>query len=349
MPEDPFKQFKYVPTIAEILETAIGRANKQAGKIATRKGQMQVQRVKSKEIRKIEVAFDYVTNYFHNIVTSVPNFSLLPRFYVELAQILVNTDDLKQKLGRISGTARVLDNIKHEQIRKMVVMNKVQQVRDCRKEAFGRLKSVIDRLEKDFTYLRESRKVLKSLPVIHESLPAVVFAGYPNVGKSSSINNICGSKIKVAYYPFTTKEIKIGLYKGSPFKVQFIDTPGVLDRPMSKRNAIEKQAILAIKIVSDLIIFMIDPSFNSGFTMERQLELLREIEYNFSSVDTLVVINKIDAIEPQDLEKAKVQIQAATSKPILLYSALTRENEEEFLDSIIARLSEMNGEVTRWN
>ena len=43
-----------------------------------------------------------------------------------------------------------------------------------------------------------------------------------------------------------------------------VDTPGLLDRPMDDRNAIEMQAIAAIEHVGSLCIFLMDISEQCG-------------------------------------------------------------------------------------
>lgn len=332
MPEDPFKEFKYVPKTSEILEAAFNRANKMAGKVG--KKPTHVMRVKKSEIRRIEIAFDYTIDYLAGIVSSVPDLGTLSKFYVDLAQILVDNDLLRKKLGRISGNIKVLDKLKREHISKISAASGLNVIKGIRKQAFGRMKSVLDRLEGDFKYLRTTRKKLKSLPVIHESLPAIVLAGYPNVGKTSCINNLCGSKLKVAQYPFTTKEISIGLFERNFQKIQVIDTPGILDRPMKKRNKIELQAILAIQEIADLMLFLIDPSQHSGFPLPAQLALLDSISRAFSTTPLMVVINKIDVLDAGSLEKMCRKIRNPTGGPIVRYSAKTRKNESEMLEEI---------------
>ncbi|GAH40561.1 unnamed protein product [marine sediment metagenome] len=79
-------------------------------------------------------------------------------------------------------------------------------------------------------------------------MPCVVVAGYPNVGKSSIVKNIStNKKIEVQEYPFTTKKLNMGHLelerRFDKIRIQCLDTPGILDRPMAKRNNIELQAI----------------------------------------------------------------------------------------------------------
>jgi nucleolar GTP-binding protein len=84
------------------------------------------------------------------------------------------------------------------------------------------------------------------------------------VGKSSLLRCLSSAKPEIAQYPFTTKEIHVGhIEKTEKYitkRFQIIDTPGLLDRPLSKRNEIEKQAIAALTHLADLIVFVLDVS-----------------------------------------------------------------------------------------
>ena len=323
MLEDPFKSFKFILDIDEILEIAFNRANKQA---RTKKRSVSyLNNLKNNEIKKIEVAFKYVNDYLLNIVKSVPDLSKLHPFYYELSEILVSNDQLKKKLGRITGILRVLDKLERQHINQIKKQNNPNQVKDTRKSAFGRMKSVLDKLDKDFKYLQTARKKLRSLPMINQSIPSIVFAGYPNVGKSSCINLLCGTKIKVAQYPFTTKEIKVGTYKDGVSKAQLIDTPGVLDRPMSQRNEIELQAITALKYIAKVIFFVIDPSVHCGFNVDEQVNLFLEIKELFQETQINIVINKIDLIEKDFIKESMERLKTHSKDNFILFSAKSGE------------------------
>ncbi|HME55437.1 MAG TPA: GTPase [Candidatus Lokiarchaeia archaeon] len=332
MPQDPFKEFKHVPPIDEILETAWGKANKRAGGLSDKKDALH--KAKKREILRIEVAYDQVCETLLGIVKSVPDLSTLPQFYFELAQLLVDNDMLKQKLGRISGVVKVLEKLKHQHIRAIPPLDREFDIKEKRKQAFGRMKSIVDKLASDFDYLRTARTKLKSLPVFDQTIPAIVIAGYPNVGKSSCVNDICGSDFKVAPYPFTTKEVIIGYYKYGHERIQFIDTPGVLDRPMSQRNNIELQAITAVKYVANIIVFMIDATMMSGYQVSDQLELLSEIQMTFPAIDRIILIAKRDLLTDDEVMSLTDQVQALGEETILPYSVMTSENKEKLLEII---------------
>ena len=67
------------------------------------------------------------------------------------------------------------------------------------------------------------------------------------------------------------------------------------DRSFEKRNNIERHAVMALRYLADLIIFILDPSEHCGYSIDDQLNLLSEIKKLFPDVNIIEVENKVDA------------------------------------------------------
>ena len=78
-----------------------------------------------------------------------------------------------------------------------------------------------------------------------------------------------------------------------------VDTPGLLDRSMESRNAIEMQAIAALKHLGSLVLFLLDPTEKCGTSLVEQQNLYAEIENLLEGTDILLVTSKADLIEPR--------------------------------------------------
>jgi len=165
----------------------------------------------------------------------------------------------------------------------------MENVNKYRREFYGRISSVIKQIKNELEYLEYARKILRSFPNIKTDLPTVVLAGYPNVGKTTLLKALTGSAPKIASYPFTTLNLMLGYAKG----IQFVDTPGLLDRPLGKRNKVEVKAILALKHLTRTIIFVLDPSETAGYTLKQQLNLLEQIKEKFK-MKFIIVSSKTD-------------------------------------------------------
>jgi nucleolar GTP-binding protein len=223
------------------------------------------------------------------VIRGFPEFDQIPRFYREMADILFGMDRIKQSLGAVGWAAKHTKMVGNQLA---VQSRKSEDTTMVRKRTVARLASMVHQIDKDLHFLNEVRNVLRKLPHVEDAC-TIVIAGYPNVGKSSFIRHVSSAAPEIASYPFTTKGIIVGHRIVGRERIQFVDTPGILDRPAEERNAIERQALSAMMNVADIILFILDPSEHCGYPMEVQLNLLEEVK-GLIDVPLVVVSNKSD-------------------------------------------------------
>ena len=278
-----FEKMPTVPTADEILDRSFRRAAKKM------KEKDNKERANQEFVRAVGAAIHDRLVY---IIRGFPEFDDLSPFYREMADILYGLDKIKQSLGAVGWAA------KHT---KMLGNQLVMQSRNAedtlvvRKRAVARLASMVHQIDKDLHVLNDVRNILRELPHMEDTF-TVVIAGYPNVGKSSFIRKVSSADPEVASYPFTTKGIIVGHRLMGREKIQFVDTPGILDRPVEERNPIEKQALSAMMNVPSVVLFILDPSEHCGYPMNLQLNLLEEVK-GMVTVPVIVVANKSDLVE----------------------------------------------------
>ena len=277
-----FERLPTVPTADEILDRSFRRAAKKM------KEKLNKDRANEEFVRAVRSAIHDRLVY---IIRGFPEFDKLPQFYRELTDILFGIDRIKQSLGAVGWAAKHAGMVGGElafQARKSTDSLGV------RKRAVARTASIVHQIDKDLRFLNEVRNVLRTLPHIDDTF-TVVIAGYPNVGKSSFIRRVSTATPEIASYPFTTKGIIVGHRDVGRERVQFVDTPGILDRPNEERNAIERQALSAVMNVADVVLFIIDPSEHCGYPIEVQRRLLDEVA-GLVSVPIVAVANKSDIV-----------------------------------------------------
>jgi nucleolar GTP-binding protein len=224
----------------------------------------------------LKISSNILSDNLENIVKSWPNFDLVHPFYYELADIIVSVDDIRKSLGALQWASNTTREIGREYQISMLGSD-LDYARTLRKQAFARMSSILRRVSKDLIFLSEAREPLRHLPSINPETPTIVVAGYPNVGKSSFVNITTNARNEIASYPFTTRGIMVGHIERNYIRYQLIDTPGLLDRSVSNRNDIEKQAISALKHLANCILFFIDASETCGYTLEHQQHLSEEL------------------------------------------------------------------------
>jgi nucleolar GTP-binding protein len=275
-----FEHIPTVPTADEILDRSFRRAAKKM------KEKTNKDRANEEFVRAVGAAIHDRLVY---IIRGFPEFDQIPRFYRELADILFGMDRIKQSLGAVGWAAKhtkMVGNQLGVQIRRS------DETTIVRKRTVARLASIVHQIDSDLRFLNEVRNVLRDLPHVEDAC-TIVIAGYPNVGKSSFIRQVSSAVPEVASYPFTTKGIIVGHRILGRERIQFVDTPGILDRPAEERNAIEKQALSAMINVADIVLFILDPSEHCGYPLEVQLNLLEEVR-GMIDVPLVIAANKSD-------------------------------------------------------
>lgn len=340
--KNPFNNFYHVPNSQELLDIAFKRGMKSSAQVS--QNAPILIKAKKKESKRIKVAVEVLIKKIFKIIESVPIIDELPDFYKELASILVDVDKLRLTLGKLNGILPILRKVQGEIIRQLKRIEIPKDGDRLRRAAFGRISSIINKQNRNLEYLNTIRGSLQQIPSIDYTMPCVVIAGYPNVGKSSIVKNISTNKrIEIREYPFTTKQLKMGHLdiekRFEKIKIQCLDTPGILDRPMSKRNKIELQAVLALRLISDLILFIFDPTPACGYDIKSQIELFNEIKDNFSKdgeVEILIVFNKMDLAKDSEIVYLRDSLNLQ-DKEFYLTNALSGENLDKLIDDLKER------------
>lgn len=155
----------------------------------------------------------------------------------------------------------------------------------------------------------------------------ITIAGRPNVGKSTLTNAIVGEKIAiVSNKPQTTRNRICGVLTRGETQLVFLDTPG-FHKPRTKLGDYMVNVVQESVADVDAAFLLVEPIANVGIQEE---ELIKQIKA--SSVPAVLVINKIDTVEKEQLlEVISVYAQVHDFQAIIPISAKTGEGIEELL------------------
>ena len=158
----------------------------------------------------------------------------------------------------------------------------------------------------------------------------VAVVGRPNVGKSTLVNRILGTKVSiVSDKPQTTRNQVRGVLNRPDAQVVFVDTPGVHKPRTLLGTRLNDTAVSAVGDV-DVVVLVIDATAPLG----------RGDRFVAARVpgDAVVVVNKVDAASrAQVLAQlaAAGQLDRAEYFPV---SAVTGEGVDALVDALVARL-----------
>ncbi len=311
-----------IPTVLtseELMDKAYSRAAK-----ISKRGTNALDGKKKTALAKVTASGDIVVTTLNGYVNRFPRIDREDDFFPQLVDLIIGIDRYKKALGALNWAAGRTDKLKNESLREIRRSKDISYIDSTRSSFYGRMSSYIRQISSDLLFLQEAKNKFRHLPAIHADVPTVVIAGFPNVGKSSLVAAMSTAAPEIAPYPFTTKGIIVGHIEDDWRKYQIIDTPGLLDRSFEERNDIEKQAVLALRFLTNIMIFVLDPSETCGYSMEKQTALLKSVQEGFVGVDIIVTESKSDIVK--------------TGSGNLFFSAQTGENVEIIRSLVIDKL-----------
>ncbi|HIW85984.1 MAG TPA: GTPase Era [Candidatus Eubacterium faecipullorum] len=130
----------------------------------------------------------------------------------------------------------------------------------------------------------------------------ITIAGKPNVGKSSILNKLLGTKIAiVSSKPQTTRTKIMGVLTEGDIQLVFTDTPG-FHKPHNKLGEIMNSAVKDSLGGTDAVLFVAEPK---GELNEKELELIKKIKQE--KAPAILVINKIDTLADKTVLLARLR------------------------------------------
>jgi len=284
-----------IPTVLsadELMDKSFKRASK-----ITKKGSDALDGKKKTALAKVTASADIVISTLGGYIDKFPRIEKNEDFLPELVDLIIGIDRYKKALGALNWASNRIDKLKNDSLREIRGTKDPTRIDGIKNSFYGRMSSLIKRIDDDLLFLQETKNKFRKLPAVDPGVPTVVVAGFPNVGKSSLVAKLSTATPQIAPYPFTTKGIIIGHVKDDWRVFQIIDTPGLLDRAFEDRNDIEKQAVLALRYLTDVIVFILDPSETCGYDMQKQSALLGSVKANFSGVPIIVAESKSDMLK----------------------------------------------------
>lgn len=165
----------------------------------------------------------------------------------------------------------------------------------------------------------------------------LTIAGKPNVGKSSLLNKLLGTKIAiVSSKPQTTRTKIMGVLTLDETQLVFTDTPG-FHKPHNKLGEIMNTAVKDSITGTDAVLFVVEPK---GEPDQKELELISK--FRQEKIPAILVINKIDTVS----EKAQLLGRVSEMYRYYDFTAAVPVSAEtgEGLDILISEMKKLAAE-----
>jgi GTPase len=195
-----------------------------------------------------------------------------------------------------------------------------------------RVRERIALLEDKLEHVRESRRQ-RRVQRVRRDMPVVSIVGYTNAGKSTLLNALTNSQVAAEQRMFATLDpTSRRLRLPRDREIIINDTVGFI-RDLPKDLFAAFKATLEEMEESDLLIHLVDAASPQ---LENQIASVNRIlgELQLDSVPRLLVFNKMDLVEPEELENRR---RVYTAIPI---SAVDRSTLGTLVNEISQRLAD---------
>ncbi|MCC5969377.1 MAG: GTPase ObgE [Pararhodobacter sp.] len=171
-------------------------------------------------------------------------------------------------------------------------------------------------------------------------------AGLPNAGKSTFLAATSNARPKIADYPFTTLHPNLGVVGIDAREFVLADIPGLIEGASEGRGLgdqflghIERCAVLL-----HLVDGTSEDVAGDFAVIDRELELYSEKVHSKLRV---VALNKVDAIDPEDLAERRAALEVASGGRVYLLSGVTGAGVPEVLRALMSEIDAQRREANQ--
>lgn len=161
--------------------------------------------------------------------------------------------------------------------------------------------------------------------------------GLPNAGKSSFLASVTAAKPKIADYPFTTIHPNLGVVRQDARECVLADIPGLIE-------GAHEGAGIGVRFLGHVercrvLLHLVDgTSENVALDYKTVCAELAAYGGGLAEKTTYVVLNKIDAMNDEDIVQRTAELSEASGSDVMLMSGATGEGVENVLRAVFSMI-----------
>lgn len=162
----------------------------------------------------------------------------------------------------------------------------------------------------------------------------VGLVGFPNAGKSTFLASVSGAKPKIADYPFTTLHPNLGIARIDDDEMLIADIPGLIEGAHEGVGLGDRflRHVERCAVLLHLVDGTEEDVAGRYKAIRKELKLYSK---TLAAKHEIVVLNKIDALLPEEVEEKVKALQKAARRKPLTMSGVARTGIKEVLRKLL--------------
>ena len=158
--------------------------------------------------------------------------------------------------------------------------------------------------------------------------------GFPNAGKSSLLRKISAAKPKVADYPFTTLDPKLGVVRKGDEEIVVADIPGLIE-DAHVGSGLGFKFLKHIERCHSLIHVIDITNENLARSYNTIINELKSYDEDLINKNKIIVLNKCDLLKKEEVDKIKIDFENFINLKVHLISTISGEGIDRLINEIL--------------
>ena len=158
--------------------------------------------------------------------------------------------------------------------------------------------------------------------------------GFPNAGKSSLLRKISAAKPKVADYPFTTLDPKLGVVRKGDEEIVVADIPGLIE-DAHVGSGLGFKFLKHIERCHSLIHVIDISNENLVKSYNTIINELKSYDEDLVNKNKIIVLNKCDLLKKEEVDKIKIDFENFINLKVHLISTISGEGIDRLINEIL--------------
>ncbi len=158
--------------------------------------------------------------------------------------------------------------------------------------------------------------------------------GFPNAGKSSLLRKISAAKPKVADYPFTTLDPKLGVVRKGDEEIVVADIPGLIE-DAHVGSGLGYKFLKHIERCHSLIHVIDITNEDLVKSYNTIINELKSYDEDLVNKNMIIVLNKCDLLKKEEIDKIRIDFENIINLKIHLISTISGEGIDQLINEIL--------------